>query len=176
MATEAVDTTKNAIPFDRANVPGPKMAKPVKADVAGKLISKAKRPLLILGTSGLEDRALDIIKIMAEKGIQVAATGSSMSMLIDKGIQGTYVNLHALVSYLKDPRWMGLDGKGNYDTVIFLGHTYYHASQLMSTLKNFTNIKIISIDRHYHPNANMSFGNLKTDGHIKALQAVVEQL
>ena len=172
----AVDTTKNAIPFDRGNIPGPKMARPTKADVAGKLISKAKRPLLIVGTAAGEEGLIEIVKIMAEKGIPVAATGSSMENLAKEGIEATYVNLHALVSYLKDPNWKGFDGNGGYDTAIFLGHTYYHASQLMSTLKNFTNINVISIDRYYHPNAKQSFGNLKKEDHVKALQEVVAQI
>ncbi len=176
MAAIELDTTKNAVPFDRANIPGPKMAKAIKAEVAGKLISKARRPLLIVGTVGGDDGVIDVVKRMAEKGIPVAATGNSIKRLKEEGIDATYVNLHALVSYLKDPDWKGFDGEGGYETTIFLGHTYYYASQLMSTLKNFTKIKIISIDRHYHPNAQQSFGNLKPDDFLKALDIVVAQL
>ena len=170
------DTVRNAVPFDRANVPGPKMAKAVKADVAGKLISKAKRPLLIVGTAAVDNGVIEIVRKIAEKGITVAATGSSLKHLKREGIDASYVNLHVLVSYLKDPDWMGFDGKGGYDTAIFLGHTYYYASQLMSTLKNFTNIKIISIDRHFHSNAQQSFGNLTPEDFIRALDVVVAQL
>ncbi|MCL7414832.1 MAG: CO dehydrogenase/acetyl-CoA synthase complex subunit epsilon [ANME-2 cluster archaeon] len=176
MAAKVLDTTRNAVPFDRANVPGPKMAKAVQAEMAGKLISKAKRPLLIIGSAISEEGIVDVIKSMAEKGIPVAATGSSLKRLKDEGIEASYVNLHALVSYLKDPNWKGFDGNGGYDTAIFLGHTYYYASQLMSTLKNFTKIKIISIDRHYHPNAQQSFGNLKPEDFIRALDVVIAQL
>ncbi|MCL7412314.1 MAG: CO dehydrogenase/acetyl-CoA synthase complex subunit epsilon [ANME-2 cluster archaeon] len=176
MAAKELDTTRNAVPFDRANIPGPKMAKAIQAEMAGKLISKARRPLLIIGTAGADDGVIDMVKRIAEKGIPVAATGNSIKRLKEEGIDATYVNLHALVSYLKDPGWKGFDGKGGYDTTIFLGHTYYYASQLMSTLKNFTNIKIISIDRHYHPNAQQSFGNLKPDDFLKALDMVVAEL
>jgi acetyl-CoA decarbonylase/synthase complex subunit epsilon len=176
MASETVDTTRNAIPFDRANITGPKSARPTKADVAGKLIAKAKRPLLIAGTSAGDEGVLEIVKVMAEKGIPVASTGSSMKRFAQAGIKAKYVNLHALVSYLKDPNWKGFDGKGGYDTAIFLGHTYYHASQLISTLKNFSSINVISIDRYYHPNAKQSFGNLKKEDHVKALHEVADQL
>ncbi|MDF1558151.1 MAG: CO dehydrogenase/acetyl-CoA synthase complex subunit epsilon [ANME-2 cluster archaeon] len=176
MTAKVLDTTRNAVPFDRANVPGPKMAKAVQAEMAGKLISKAKRPLLIIGSAISEEGIVDVIKSMAEKGIPVAATGSSLKRLKDEGIEASYVNLHALVSYLKDPNWKGFNGNGGYDTAIFLGHTYYYASQLMSTLKNFTKIKIISIDRHYHPNAQQSFGNLKPEDFIRALDVVIAQL
>ncbi len=176
MASKELDTTRNAVPFDKANIPGPKMAKAVKAEVAGKFISKAKRPLLIVGTAAGDDGVIEIVRTMAGKGIPVAATGSSLKRLNEEGIDATYVNLHALVSYLQDSDWKGFDGKGGYDTTIFLGHTYYYASQLMSTLKNFTKIKVISIDRHYHPNAGQSFGNLKPEDFIRALDVVVAQL
>lgn len=176
MKSETVDTTRNAIPFDRANIVGPKTARPVKADVAGRLIAKAKRPLLITGSAAGDDGVLEIVTILAGKGIPVAATGSSMERLTKHGIKATYVNLQALVSYMKDPNWKGFDGNGGYDTAIFLGHTYYYASQLISTLKNFTSINVISIDRYYHPNARQSFGNLTKEDHIKALQEVAAQL
>jgi len=57
-----------------------------------------------------------------------------------------------------------------------LGITYYYASQAISALKNFSKIKVISIDKYYHPNADMSFGNLKKDVFIEALDEVIEQL
>lgn len=173
---DTVDTTKNAVPFDRANVPGPRTAKPVKAELAGKLISKAKRPLLVIGTAAGSNGIIETVRAMAEKGIPVAATGSSMAPLVEEGIEATYVNQHALMSYLKDPDWKGFDGNGGYDTAIFLGHTYYYASQLMSVLKNFTDIKVISIDRYYYPNAHHSFGNLKVQDHPKVLEVVLDQL
>jgi acetyl-CoA decarbonylase/synthase complex subunit epsilon len=176
MAQKTVDTTKRAVPFDKANVPGPKMAKPVKADLAGKIISKAKRPLLIVGTPGADTGLPEIIKTFNSKSIPVAATGSCLKALKQADVEATYVNLHALVSYLKDPKWKGFDGNGNYDTAIFIGHTYYYASQLMSTLKNFTTVKVISIDRHYHPNAQLSFGNLNDDDFRTALKIVAAQL
>jgi acetyl-CoA decarbonylase/synthase complex subunit epsilon len=176
MAAGIVDTTKRAVPFDKANIPGPKTAKPIKAEIAGKLISKATRPLLIVGTSAANEGIPAYIRIMADKGMPVAATGSSLGQLKKEGINAVYINLHALVTYLKDPEWSGFDGSGNYDTAIFLGHTYYYASQLMSILKNFSSIKVISIDRHYHPNASISFGNLKKEEFLQALEIVTDQL
>ncbi len=56
---------------------------------------------------------------------------------------------------------MGLDGKGQYDAVIFMGIFYKFANAMFATLKNFNrDIKRISIDRYYHINANMTFGNM----------------
>jgi len=71
MAAKELDTTRNAVPFDKANIPGPKMAKAVKAVVAGKFISKAKRPLLIVGTAAGDDGVIEIVRSMSEKGIPV---------------------------------------------------------------------------------------------------------
>jgi acetyl-CoA decarbonylase/synthase complex subunit epsilon len=57
-----------------------------------------------------------------------------------------------------------LDGKGQYDVVIFMGIFYKFASAMFSTLKNFNrDNKRVSIDRYYHVNADMTFGNLAFD-------------
>ena len=74
-----------------------------------------------------------------------------------------YCNLHELTNCLRDPNWKGLDGKGNYDLVIFFGIVYYYASQMLSCIKNFAIdplIRAVSIDRYYHPQARMSFTNI----------------
>ena len=58
----------------------------------------------------------------------------------------------------------------------FFKITYYYTSQAISTLKNFSKTKVVSIDKYYHPNADMSFGNLKNDVFMAALDEVIAQL
>ncbi|MHC1636507.1 MAG: CO dehydrogenase/acetyl-CoA synthase complex subunit epsilon [Candidatus Methanospirareceae archaeon] len=154
------------VAFDVANVPGPEVGKVVPPEVMGRYISSAKRPLLVVGSEILEDdffleKAIEIGK----KGIPIAATGHSIRGFVDKGYTTnvTYFNLHDLTNCLRDPNWKGLDGKGNYDVVIFFGIVYYHASQMLSCLKNFAInplIRTISIDRYYHPHARLTFSNI----------------
>ncbi len=173
---KTIDTTRQAVPFDTGNVPGPKTARPTMPAVAGKMLAKAKRPLLIVGSHVHEKDVLSKAVAIGKTGIQIAAVGNAYTSLGDKGLDVHYANMHALASYLCDPNWKGLDGKGNYDLVAFFGITYYYASQAISALKNFSGIKVISIDKYYHPNADMSFGNLKQDVFIAALDEVIKEL
>ncbi|MDP2841254.1 MAG: CO dehydrogenase/acetyl-CoA synthase complex subunit epsilon [Candidatus Methanoperedens sp.] len=175
-AEKTIDTTRQAVPFDTGNIPGPKMARAVMPAVPGKMLARAKRPLLIVGSLVHDKDVLARAIAIGQTGIQIAAVGNSYTSLGDKGLDVHYINMHALASYLCDPEWKGLDGKGNYDLVVFFGITYYYASQAISALKNFSNIKVISIDRYYHPNADMSFGNLKDDVFIAALDEVIKEI
>jgi acetyl-CoA decarbonylase/synthase complex subunit epsilon len=173
---KVIDTTRGAVPYNTGNIPGPKMARAVMPAVPGKMLAKAKRPLLIVGSEIEDEDVLARVVMMGKAGIQIASVGDSFKYLGDKGLDAHYANMHALASYLCDPQWPGLDGKGGYDLVAFFGITYYYASQAISALKNFSNIKVISIDKYYHPNADMSFGNLKKEVFIAALDEVIAQL
>jgi acetyl-CoA decarbonylase/synthase complex subunit epsilon len=175
-AQKTIDTTRQAVPFDTGNIPGPKMARAVMPAVSGKMLSKAKRPLLIVGSQVHDEEVLSKAIAMGKEGLQIAAVGNAYTSLGNKGLDVYYANLHALASYLCDPNWKGLDGKGNYDLVVFFGVTYYYASQAISAVKNFSKIRIISIDKYYHPNADMSFGNLKKDVFTAALDEVIAEL
>jgi acetyl-CoA decarbonylase/synthase complex subunit epsilon len=154
------------IPFDVANVPGPEMGGVVAPEVIGHFISNATRPLLVVGSEILRDDFFIKIAIeIGKMGIPIAATGHGISGFIEKGYTDnvTYYNLHELTNCLRDQNWTGLDGKGNYDFVIFFGILYYYASQMLSCIKNFAIdplIRAVSIDRYYHPNARMSFTNI----------------
>ena len=169
-----VDTTKNTKLFTSYGV---KTSKAISTEVAAKLISKAKRPLLVVGTGVLNPEVLDrVVKIAKAKNIPIAATGTSMPGFVDKDVNAKYINLHQLGFYLTDPNWPGLDGNGNYDTVILLGHLKYYVNQVLSATKNFSDVRTISIDKNYIQNATMSFGNLSRADHLAALDEVIDLL
>jgi anaerobic carbon-monoxide dehydrogenase, CODH/ACS complex subunit epsilon len=169
-----VDTTRNTKLFTSYGV---KTSKAITTEVSAKLISKAKRPLLVVGTLSLNPEVLDrAIKIAKAKNIQIAATGSSMPGFVGKDVNAKYINVHALGFYLTDPNWPGLDGKGNYDTIIILGFKKYYINQVLSAVKNFSDVKSISIGKDYVQNATMSFGNLSKEDHIAALDEVITLL
>src|SRR3989337_2024992 len=47
------------------------------------------------------------------------------------------------------------------DHAIYMGMTYYFENILFSSLKHYSqNLKTISLDRYYHPNASWAFPNL----------------
>ena len=154
------------IPFDVANISGPETGGVVAPEVIGSYILNAKRPLLVVGSEILRDEFFIEIAIeLCKTGIPIAATGHSIKGFIEKGYTEnvSYYNLHVLTNCLRDPNWAGLDGKGNYDFVIFFGILYYYASQMLSCIKNFAIdplIRAVSIDRYYHPQARMSFTNI----------------
>lgn len=169
-----VDTTKNTKLFTTYGV---KTSKAISPEIASKLISKAKRPLFVVGTAVLNPDLLDrAVKIAKAKDIQIAATGSSMPGFVGKDVKAKYINLHQLGFYLTDPNWPGLDGNGNYDTIIILGHKKYYINQVLSATKNFSDVKAISIDKNYIQNATMSFGNLSKEDHIAALDEIIDLL
>jgi acetyl-CoA decarbonylase/synthase complex subunit epsilon len=169
-----VDTTKNTKLFTSYGV---KTSKAITTEVAAKLISKAKRPLLVVGTLSLSPEVLDrAVKIAQAKNIPIAATGSSMAGFAGKDVNAKYINAHALGFYLTDPSWPGLDGNGNYDTIIILGFKKYYINQVLSAVKNFSEVKSISIGKDYIQNATMSFGNLSKEDHIAALDEVIDLL
>ncbi|TFH39859.1 MAG: CO dehydrogenase/acetyl-CoA synthase complex subunit epsilon [ANME-2 cluster archaeon] len=173
---KTIDTTRQAIPFDTANIPGPKMARAVMPAVSGKMIEKARKPLLIVGSQIHDKDVLERVIAFGRSGIEIAAVGDAHASLWDEKLNIYYANLHVLTSYLCNPDWTGFDEKGRYDLVAFFGITYYYASQAMSSLKNFSDIKVISIDRYYHPNADVSFGNLNKEVFIEALDQIIALL
>ena len=99
-----------------------------------------------------------------------------MPGFVGKDVNAKYINVHALGFYLTDPNWPGLDGKGNYDTIIILGFKKYYINQVLSAVKNFSDVKSISIGKDYVQNATMSFGNLSKEDHIAALDEVITLL
>ena len=168
-------------PFDAANIPGPKMATLLeKGKPVAMMIKKAKRPLLIVGPD-ITDEMFERIKKFVEKGITVVATGSAIVRFIEAGMGNDvkYAVLHELTQFLLDPEWKGFDGQGNYDLVLMVGTIYYHGSQMLAAIKNFApHIRAIAIDRYYHPNAAMSFGNLwkKEEDYLKLLDEILAEL
>lgn len=166
-------------PFDVANIPGPKMAMLLeKGKPVALAVKRAKHPLLIVGPD-ITPAMIERVRKFAEKGVTVVATGNAIVKLTQAGINARYSVLHELANYLSDPNWKGFDGKGNYDVVLMLGNIYYHGSQVLAALKNFApHVRTIAIDRYYHPNASMSFGNLwrKEEEYLALLDEIIAEL
>ncbi|HJH32156.1 MAG TPA: CO dehydrogenase/acetyl-CoA synthase complex subunit epsilon [Methanosarcinaceae archaeon] len=169
-----VDTTRNIKMYTTY---GTKSAKPVQPKIAAKMISKAKRPLFVVSSIVLDEDLLKrAIPIANKTGMQIAATGTSIKGFLNEDVKAKYINIHALAAYLGDTGWNGLDGEGHYDLIIVLAHKKYYINQVLSGLKNFTDLTTLSIDRHYLQNASMSFGNLKPETHLEALDELIDNL
>ncbi|MDK2833942.1 MAG: anaerobic carbon-monoxide dehydrogenase, complex subunit epsilon [Methanolobus sp.] len=169
-----VDATKNTLVYTTW---GRKTAKPVNPNVAAKMVSKAKRPLLVTGSEIVDNEQLAQRAVaIGKKGVQIAATGHSITVFHGKDVNAKYINIHALAHYLGDKNWKGFDGEGSYDMIVFLGHKKYYLDQVLSGLKNFSDLKTIAIERHFMQNATLSFGNLKPEVHVEALDEFIENL
>lgn len=155
---------------------GPTSAKPIKPIVAAKMLSKAKRPLLVVGSRITRDDLLDKAIAIHEAGIPVVATGSAIKAFVDKGVDVAYMNLTSVTTYLQDSEWKGLDGEGTYDTVAYLGHLQYYLAQQHSSLKNFSDITTISLEGFYAQNASMSFGHMNEKQHTEYLDEVISNI
>ncbi|MEM1722725.1 MAG: CO dehydrogenase/acetyl-CoA synthase complex subunit epsilon [Candidatus Jordarchaeales archaeon] len=154
------------IPWQLANVQGPKTAKTINnAKVVAARIKKKKNPILIAGpniTKEVEGKKLiDYAIEMGKAGITIVATAHTVREFIKAGFPNVVsLGLSDITNRLRDPNWKGFDGKGKPDLVLYLGGLYYTQNQSLSALKHFSDVETISLDREYHPNADWSFGNL----------------
>lgn len=151
-----------------AEIPGPKKAFLIpNPEVAASMIKKAKRVLLVVGSESTEVKTKDgdlidfAIRLSKRKNVTVVATGHLVSEFKkrDAGkVQSMpFVNLG---NRLSDPEWDGFDGKGPYDLAVFAGLPYYLEWLLLSGLKSFAQeLKTISLDNTYQPNASWSLGS-----------------
>lgn len=148
----------------------------VTPDVAARIIKKSKRPLLVVGAAISKNIELvDKLARISNAGVPVAATSSSSKYFTDEK-KCHAIGLADLVNLLTDHEWKGLDGKGNYDLVIFIGIEYWLLSQMMSTLKNFSDAATLNLSRYYQPNATFSFPNITDDIWAAYLDEVCERL
>src|SRR3990172_2458052 len=85
-----IDTTRQAVPFDTGNIPGPKMARATMPAVSGKMLARAKRPLLIVGSQVHEEDVLARAVALGKTGVQIAAVGNAYKSLGDKGLDVYY--------------------------------------------------------------------------------------
>ncbi len=174
---------KAPTPWQTANFRGPKTASVlISGKVAAKMIKKKKRCLLLVGGNGTKElngkKIINYAVEIAKTGVPVVATANMLKAFLEAKLDSAKDMLLAdITNRLRDPEWKGLDGKGQYDCVIYLGGIYYIQSQSLSTLKHFApDILTISLDREYQPNASFSFNNLKKADWIKELDDMVTEL
>jgi len=175
------------LPYHRVNIlTGTRTARLVEdpAEYA-KLITKAERPLLVLGPRLLKitlgerlllEYALDIAKI---KNIPTCATATVKSKMVELGVKPDSVyDLVEIINALKDPQWKGVRKEGNHGLVMFFGFRTDLGEQGLSVLKHFApHLKTMTLCKYYYPHADFSLSNLKKDEQWKAfLEGLIEIL
>nr|MDO8098243.1 CO dehydrogenase/acetyl-CoA synthase complex subunit epsilon [Candidatus Njordarchaeota archaeon] len=158
----------STLPWQTANIMGPKVASNLKGEVAGKLIQKAKRPLLVVGMNSVKTevagrRLIEYAIDLGKAGVRIVATAHMFKEFSDRGYKvDADMPVMNITDRLRDPDWKGIDGKGAHDLVVFLGVPYYLESQMLSTLKHYApNLTTIALDAEFQPQAKWSFPNLK---------------
>jgi acetyl-CoA decarbonylase/synthase complex subunit epsilon len=168
-----------------AEIAGPKKALIIpKPEVAASMIKRAKRPLLVVGSDSVNTKTKDgdlidtAIRLNRKGKITVAVTGHLISEFLKRNVEG--VNSTPLMNLgdrLRDPNWMGFDGNGQYDIAIFAGLPYYLEWLVLNGLKSFAmDLKTISLDRNYQPNASWSLGSMREEEWKEILDKIVSDI
>ncbi|TRO48309.1 CO dehydrogenase/acetyl-CoA synthase complex subunit epsilon [Candidatus Bathyarchaeota archaeon] len=166
-----------------AEIAGPKKAFIIpKPEVAVAMIKRAKRPLLVVGAEAptmetadgdLIDTAIEVSK----SGMSVVATGHMVGEFRRRGAEVHSMPLMNLGDRLRDPEWMGLDGKGGYDLAVFVGFSYYLEWLVENGLKSFAKgLTTISLSRSYQPNAGWSLGTMKAEEWKEVIDVIVKSI
>jgi acetyl-CoA decarbonylase/synthase complex subunit epsilon len=174
-----------AEPWQKAEIAGPKKALLIlKPEVVAAMVKRAERPILVVGHLAAENYSDDAkmidyaIRMSETAEIPVVATAHTINEFIKRGFHSA-VCMHAMDigNRLKDPEWKGLDNKGSYDLVLFMGLPYYMEFVILAGLKHFSkNLKTISLDRFYNPHATWSFPNISVKDWKESFETLLSKL
>ncbi|MEE9594572.1 MAG: CO dehydrogenase/acetyl-CoA synthase complex subunit epsilon [Candidatus Hydrothermarchaeales archaeon] len=169
-----------ATSWSKSHHAGPKRALAVDSDVAGRILEKSNAPVIVIGAriKELNGEVLDrVIKLAKEMKIPVVATAHSGKFLVEKGFKD-YVEMGVVevTNLLADPEWGGINGAGKYDLVIVVGAHLDLMNATFQTLKNFTKVPSLCIDRYFMVNANYSFPNLNEEMWLSYLDGLMVKL
>ena len=174
-----------AEPWQKAEIAGPQKALLIlKPEVVVAMVKRAKRPILVVGHLAAEEYSDSVkmidyaIRIGETTGIPIVATANMTNEFLKKAFQPAgWMSAMDIGNRLKDPEWNGLDGKGQYDLVLFMGLPYYMQFVILAGLKHFAvNLKTLSLDRYYNPHASWSFPNLSVTDWSKSLETILTRL
>jgi len=167
----------HATSWVRTQESGPKKSMVVLPDAASRIIKKAKKPTLVIGSKINDiDGLLDRVIALQKAGVEIVATGHSVKFLLEKGSDAYVIGVVEATNMLTDPNWKGIDGKGQPDLLMVMGVHLDLTNQTFSTLKNFTDLESMCIDRYYMPNATYSFPNITDDIHLEYLDDIIGKL
>lgn len=173
-----------AEPWQTAEIPGPKKASIItKPEIVAAMIKKAKRPVLVVGHKAADVRLgdkklIDRMIELANKGsIPIVATAHMIGEFLKRSYKPAgFMPAVDVGNRLTDSEWKGLDGKGPYDLALFVGLPYYMEWTILNGLKHFApNLKTITLERVYHPNASWSFPKTSQKEWEDNLSVIIEK-
>jgi CO dehydrogenase/acetyl-CoA synthase complex epsilon subunit len=154
-----------------------------KPAVTAKLLRRAKSPVIVAGheAGGPEgSRILDlVVRIARAVDAPVIATGGVSADLGRKGFSPSMI-MSAMEAgdRLLDPSWQPAPGRGPPDYAFLLGIPYPIASVIEAGLASFArnHLKIVSLDRLYHPHCDLSLPNQTREEWEKNLGAIATEV
>ena len=156
-----------------------------KPAVAAKLLKRAKSPVIVVGHAVAAGEASGILKevVRIARAIDapLVATGGVAVELMRSGFSSPMV-MSAMEAgdRLLDPTWQPASGRKPPDYAFILGIPYPIASVIEAGLASFArgHLKLISLDRLYHPHCNLSLPNQsggKWEENLSAIAGEVEK-
>jgi CO dehydrogenase/acetyl-CoA synthase complex epsilon subunit len=154
-----------------------------KPGVAAKLLRRAKSPVIVVGheaAGGKGSKILDsLIRIAKAVDAPVIATGGVSTELARRGLSPLAV-MSAMEAgdRLGDPVWAPAPGRNPPDYAFLLGIPYPMASVIEAGLASFAgdHLKIISLDRLYHPHCDLSLPNQTREEWEENLRAIAKEV
>ena len=154
-----------------------------KPAVAAKLLKRARSPVIVVGHEAAEGDGSGILESIARiaraSGSPVIATGGVSGLLGRKGLRASLA-LSAMETgdRLLDPAWRPAPGRDPPDYAFIIGVPYAIASVIEAGLASFArrHLKIISLDRFYHPHCDLSLPNQTREEWERNLGAIAEEV
>jgi CO dehydrogenase/acetyl-CoA synthase complex epsilon subunit len=154
-----------------------------KPVVVAKLLKRAKSPVIIVGheVAGGDGSGIlePIARIARATGAPVVATGGVSGVLGKEGIRVSLA-LSAMEAgdRLLDPAWRPVPGRDPPDYAFILGIPWAIASVIEAGLASFArgHLKVISLDRLYHPHCDLSLPNQTREEWEKLLGIIAEEV
>ena len=171
-------------PWQCAEIAATKKANPIsKPEIAVAMIKKASRPLLIVGSYATERwmEGKQLIEYLIDfanaSKVPVVATAHMVGEFLKRGYQPAgFMSAMDIGNRIVDPEWKGLDGKGPYDLVMFVGLPFSMEELILSGLMHFaSDQKTMTLDNLYHPHASWSLPNAPLEEWAANLKAITSK-
>ncbi|MCP4761183.1 MAG: hypothetical protein GY870_05340 [archaeon] len=175
-----------ATPYQKANAPGPDVGTAVSDPLTiANIINKSNNILLVIGVESTTEQFGDkiyadvLLDIGQKANAKIIATIGAYKYFSSKGkAEGIKsMPLLNLTDRLRDKNWINIEGKGEkYDLIVVGGFLVDFVSQALSTIKNYSEYRTISLDRYHSPNARFSPMNLEKDEWIEFMEEMISKL
>jgi len=149
-------------PWIVSYVPGHKEAIVVNANGAARIIKRAERPAMVIGST-INEKMIEYAKKMQNLGIEIISSCSSAKFFEN-------VKCTTVLEAIRD-----IKEEEKYDLVIFLGIRYFFTYHLLSALKNYK-VKTLDISGKFQPNASYSFDNLSEKEWEESMEKLIKLL